>query len=217
MPKIRRPTQDPQRRCTIKAHWIPVATTGKISGQTPTTSRQSYVKNASHFIELLKKETVQPDHLLVSFDVVSLFTNVLVAETLEIIRRKYKPPDHIIDLTKHCLKSTYVIYKDKRYKQIEGVPMGSPFSPVIANLFMEDLETRALQTASHKPKLWLRYVDDTFVIWTHGREQLDGFLDHLNSIHQKIKFTMKTEDNNQLPFLDVLVKKRQDESVGHTV
>ncbi|KAF2896257.1 hypothetical protein ILUMI_09918 [Ignelater luminosus] len=81
---------------------------------------ESYVKNASHFVELLKKETVQPDHLLVNFDVVSLFTNVPVDETLEIIRRKYKPPDHIIDLTKHCLKNTYFIYKDQL--------MGSPLS-----------------------------------------------------------------------------------------
>ncbi|KAF2901707.1 hypothetical protein ILUMI_04486 [Ignelater luminosus] len=95
--------------------------------------------------------------------------------------------------------------------------MGSPLSPVTANLFMEDLKTRALQTASHKPKLWLRCVDDAFVFWTHGREQLNAVLDHLNSIYQKLKFTMEIEDNNQLPFLDVLVKKRQDGSLGHTV
>lgn len=95
--------------------------------------------------------------------------------------------------------------------------MGSPLSPVIANLFMEDLEIRAIQTAPLKPKLWLRYVDDTFVIWTHGREHLNSFLDHLNSIHNKIKFTMEVETDDQLPFLDVLVKKKQGGTLGHTV
>ncbi|KAF2901706.1 hypothetical protein ILUMI_04485, partial [Ignelater luminosus] len=122
--------------------------------------------------------------------------------------------------TKHWKASgenTNRYYKVQRYKQVEEAPMGSPLSPVIANLFMEDLKTPALQTASHKPKLWLRCVDDTFVFWTHGREQLNAFLDHLNSIHQKLKFTMEIEDNNQLPFLDVLVKKRRDGSLGHTV
>ena len=50
--------------------------------------------------------------------------------------------------------------------------MGSPLSPIIANLFMEDLEVRAMQLAILRPSLWLRYVDDTFVIWPHGEEEL---------------------------------------------
>ncbi|KAF2887701.1 hypothetical protein ILUMI_18473 [Ignelater luminosus] len=134
----------------VKIRHTNAQTTGKYLDkqlQTHAEEVESYVKKTGHFIELLKKETVQSDHLLVSFDVVSLFTNVPVGETLKIIRRKHKPPDHIIDLTKHCLKNTYFIYKDERYKQIEGALMGSPLSPVIADLFMEDLETQALQRA----------------------------------------------------------------------
>lgn len=95
--------------------------------------------------------------------------------------------------------------------------MGSPLSPVIANLFMEDFEEKALRTATLKPKLWLRYVDDTFVIWTHGKDRLTEFLNHLNNIHEKIQFTMETEDRGQLPFLDVLVIKKEDGTLGHTV
>ena len=95
--------------------------------------------------------------------------------------------------------------------------MGSPLSPVIANLFLEDLETRALGTYHLKPSLWLRYVDDTFVIWPHGRQSLDLFLDHLNSLHPKIEFTMEVEENNRLAFLDVLVIKKEDGTLAHTV
>lgn len=95
--------------------------------------------------------------------------------------------------------------------------MGSPLSPVVANLFMGAFEEQALENAHLKPSLWLRYVDDTFVIWPHGTDSLGTFLAHLNNIHPRIKFTMETEQNGQLPFLDVLVTRRPDGTLGHSV
>ncbi|XP_072400412.1 uncharacterized protein [Diabrotica undecimpunctata] len=95
--------------------------------------------------------------------------------------------------------------------------MGSPLSPVIANLFMQDIEERAIRTAEYKPKLWLRYVEDTFIIWTHGVDKLTEFLEYINSIHPKIKFTMELESNQQLPFLDVLIIKKENGNIGYTV
>ncbi|XP_074035217.1 uncharacterized protein [Leptinotarsa decemlineata] len=122
----------------------------------------SYVRNADHLIDILKTQTVSPDDILVSFDVTSLFTQVPTGEALEIIKKKYKPEEHIITLAEHCIKNTYFIYNDQRYRQIEGAPMGSPLSPVVANLFMEEIETEAIATSPLKPKLWLRYFDDIF-------------------------------------------------------
>ncbi|KAK9890114.1 hypothetical protein WA026_008924 [Henosepilachna vigintioctopunctata] len=94
--------------------------------------------------------------------------------------------------------------------------MGSPLSPVIANLFMEQFEERAIETSKHKPTTWFRYVDDTFVVWSAGMDKLNDFLRHLNSQHPSIQFTMETEKDQQLPFLDVLVRKRGNK-LGHTV
>ena len=71
--------------------------------------------------------------------------------------------------------------------------MGSPLSPIIANIFMEHSETQAIQSVQLQPSLWLRYVDDTFVIWPHSREELDKFLQHINQQHQNIRFTMVVE------------------------
>ena len=88
--------------------------------------------------------------------------------------------------------------------------MGSPLSPVVAGHFMEDFEQMALVTADRELKLWLRYVDNAFIIWPHGRTQLANFLDHLNGLCEKIQFTMKIEEENQLPFLDVLVKRNEN-------
>ena len=59
--------------------------------------------------------------------------------------------------------------------------MGSPLSPIVANLYMEAFEKRALETSSQKFNLWIRYVDDAFAIWSHGDQALDEFLTHLNS------------------------------------
>ena len=95
--------------------------------------------------------------------------------------------------------------------------MGSSLSPAVANLFMVYFEKKAIETANLKPKLWIRYVDDVFVVWSFGKEKLLNFLDHLNSIHPRIEFTLELEQNNQLPFLDVLVIKTQDGRLEHTV
>ncbi|XP_046406336.1 uncharacterized protein LOC124171238 [Ischnura elegans] len=95
--------------------------------------------------------------------------------------------------------------------------MGSPLSPVMANLFMEDFEAKAIETYQKKPKLWLRYVDDTFVVWPHGAEELDKSLCHLNQQHPRIQFTTEKEEDGKLAFLDVLVKRKGDGRLGHAV
>jgi hypothetical protein len=69
--------------------------------------------------------------------------------------------------------------------------MDSPFSPVIANFFMEDFEKKAKEQATYKPVCWFRYVDDIFFIWPHGQEKLTEFLNHPNGLHKKIQITME--------------------------
>ena len=115
------------------------------------------------------------------------------------------------------METTYFIFDEQFYKQVKGAPMGSPLSPVIANIYMEDFEKKVLESAPLKPRCWYRYVDDTFVIWQHGSEKLNEFLQHLNSVHECIQFTMELESDEKLPFLDVLVYKKANGNLGHTV
>ena len=179
----------------------------------PTAERcASYVRNSQHFIERVKDIVLDPTDLLISFDVTSLFTMIPISEAIESIKKEMNPSSDILDLIQHCLNNTYFSFNGNIYKQVQGAPMGSPISPAVANIFMSDLEKRALDSAPLKPKLWLRYIDDTFIIWNHGREKLKLFLDHLNSVSESIKFTMEVEESNSLPFLDVLVKKNPN---GH--
>ena len=71
--------------------------------------------------------------------------------------------------------------------------MGSPVSPIVANLNMEYLEQKARSTAPHPFKFWCRYMDDTFVI--HKEVNKQDFLQHINSVDPAIKFTV--EDNKE--------------------
>ena len=66
----------------------------------------------------------------------------------------------------------------------------SPLSPIVANLYMEHFEKIVLESNPLQPKLWLRYVNDTFVIkfWPHGQSTLRPLLEHLNSMHTSIQF-----------------------------
>ena len=177
------------------------------------------MKNSAHFVEKISSVKIDSNDCLVSFDVKSLFTQVPVQDALGIIKdrlehdeslsdRTAMTPQQVCSLTELCLRSTYFKHEDQFFVlETEGTAMGSPLSPVVAGLFMEDFEQTALVTADREPKLRLRYVDDTFIIWPHGRTQLVTFLDHLNGLCEKIQFTMEIEEENQLPFLDVLVKR----------
>ena len=82
--------------------------------------------------------------------------------------------------------------------------MDSPISPLVASLFMEQFESKAINTAPNPPWLWLRYVDDTFVI--QQAEHIHQLLQHINSFDKHIQFIAKIlKDNGSSPFLDTLV------------
>jgi Reverse transcriptase (RNA-dependent DNA polymerase). len=97
--------------------------------------------------------------LMVSFDMVSLFTKVPIADSLELF--SYHFEDDVQALFKHILISTYFGFEGKFYEQTDGIAMGSPLSPATAKFFMEDFEKKVLEQETHKPVCFFWYVDDT--------------------------------------------------------
>ena len=90
--------------------------------------------------------------------------------------------------------------------------MGSPLIPIVANIFMEQFEKEALETAPHPPSLWKRFVDDTFVILE--AKYKDEFFHHINSLDTNIKFTAETSKaDGSIPFLDTLITPKRDGSL----
>ena len=93
--------------------------------------------------------------------------------------------------------------------------MGSPISPLIASLFMKEFEVKALSTCPHTPSLWLRFVDDTFVIIKAEHSQ--ELLHHFDSQDLHIHFTVEPTQQGSLPFLDTLVTTQPNNTFSTTV
>ena len=109
------------------------------------------------------------------------------------------------------LHTTYFSFQGQFYEQV-GVAMGSPVSPIMANLYMEHFERTALRTAT-TPKLWLRYVDDTFVIQQEEHKQ--NFLEHISNVDPAITFSVENnQQDGAITFLDTIVKPQADNTVS---
>ena len=162
-----------------------------------------------------------------TYDVSALFTSIFIDTTINMIKKQLEDDKdlhsrtnmtikHICFLLEFCLKNTYFKFNGKFYEQKEGAAMGSPISPIVANLFMEDLEAKAIRTSSSPPKIWRRFVDDTFTIIK--KKNKNSFLQHLNSMHPSIKFTCEEEnEDGSMPFLDILITPAEDGSLNTSV
>lgn len=188
---------------------------GNISG--------SHLRNSGDLKERLSSVSFK-NKKLVSFDVTSLFTEVPVNEALDAVRTAIAstnvelplPEGDFIQLVELCVRFNLFEYDGDEFRQIHGMAMGSPLSAVMASLFMEVLESGPIREVIGRHVTWLRYVDDTLVILPR-RTDTTRLLERLNSIHDRIKFTMEEEGNdNTIPFLDTRIHRR-DDSVAFSV
>ena len=170
--------------------------------------------NSAWFAEEISNVDIQDDEVMLSFDVVSLFTAIPVDKACDYIHKKLLKDEtlssrtsldsnEIISLLNFVLSNNYFVYDDKIYKQIHGCGMGSPVSPVVASLCMEAIEEVAIHSSEVQPKVWKRYVDDSFCIIK--RSAVSSFHTTLNSIDPHISFTIEEESDQQIAFLDTLV------------
>jgi len=177
----------------------------------------SHINNSLQLIEKLSGLHIPDDHCLASFDVISLFTNVPIDMVLLSVREKWDfikahtslPLDEFILSLRFVLESTYFLFNKKVYKQTFGTPMGSPLSPVVADLVLQKLELSILDDFPFKPIFYFRYVDD--IALSVPRTFIDCLLDKFNSFHHRLKFTMEMGgDGNHLNFLDLTIIKKNN-------
>ena len=98
----------------------------------------------------------------------------------------------------------YFEFNGEHYLQIGGTAMGTALAPNYANLFMGKFETKALGNYHLKPLIWKRFIDDIFIVWTHGQNELNKFVEYLNGLHTTIKFTSECS-TKEVSFLDTTV------------
>lgn len=224
-----RPIVDCTGAVTYQTSKFIVTLLRSLVGKTP-----QHCKNSQELAKELASVTVEKDEELISNDVVSLFTKTPVSPTLDITRKRLQKDkglrkrtklsvEDIMNLLVFTTKNTYFQFNGKIYRQKEGFAMGDPLSAVMANLFMEDLEQQALDTAPVECaiSLWKRYVDD--IINKIKRGQAQKLNDHLNQIDPtgNIKFTHERateiikmkEILSELPFLDIKLIVNPDGSI----
>ena len=174
------------------------------------------ISNTASFLADIREEKFSSSVVFASFDVVSLFTNIPIKETIQIATDKLcssnNPPvlckNTFTKLLDIACSDLIFLFDSKLYKQIDGCSMGRSLSPTLANIFMCNFEDQCLVTCPGdlKPIYYRRYVDDCFLVFK-DKEHVELFATYINSKHPNIKFTYEIEENNCLPFLDCLLSK----------
>ena len=179
----------------------------------------SYIKDTGHFLKSLRDlgETFPDDTLLFTLDVISLYTNIpneegrrAVAFWLSRLRpHRLIPPNQptnttLLSLLKMVLEMNNFQFNGENFLQIGGTAMGTRVAATLANLFMGYFEVKHVYTYKLQPTLWVRFIDDIFLIWPHGKTELESFLTHLSKVHSSIKF-MSEYSEKEIPFLETKV------------
>ena len=171
----------------------------------------SHLKHSGALLKRIKNLTTKTKKL-VSFDVVSLYTNVPVEKSISLLSNYLHtnniklqiPTKEIIRLCTLCTNQTFFQFNNELFKQQSGLPMGSPLSGVLACLYLEFLERDYIKKILPKNCTYTRYIDDILFICPK-RTNIEDLLQKLNNIDNNIQFTCENENNGTLPFLDVLI------------
>ena len=115
-------------------------------------------------------------------------------------------------MNSYCfLKNTTFKFGDFYFKQINGVAMGSPLAPALAEVFLRNLENKFINIPLNPLKIlfYYRFVDDIFVILPEDIDE-NVFLNNFINFHKNLKFTFEKEVNGTLSFLDVSISKNNE-------
>ena len=149
---------------------------------------------------------------LASLDIKSLYTNILVDKCIERLHNHLRksnstfllPISKLIKICTLCTSHCYFQYNNIFCKQKFGLPMESPFSGILARIFIEFLESGPFKCIIPNTAHYFRYINNILLIYPQDLS-LHSITDRLNNVEPSIKFTYELEYNSTLPFLDILL------------
>ena len=149
---------------------------------------------------------------MISFDVSDMYPSLPKQDAITEVARRINEENFKPSMNKKALIELVIISVEfmsfscngQYFDQKDGLFIGSPTSPAFAELYIQRVEEIHVYRMIHTPRLWLRKVDDTFVITKYDKRET---LDELNKFNCKVQFTYESTTNNTLPFLDCLIKK----------
>ncbi|XP_044745148.1 uncharacterized protein LOC123307011 [Coccinella septempunctata] len=182
----------------------------------PVTTTFNYkVKSSFEFVKNLNNVQLPDHYKLISLDVISLFTNIPKGLVLSTLSKRWSyisaytniPKKIFLEMIEFYFDSSYFSFGGNIYLQLDGSAMGNPLSPILAEIAMDELVSSVLANLPFVlPFFWL-YVDDS--ITAVPEEEFDTILDYFNAFNPKLQFTMETERDNKLAFLDVEVHRKE--------
>ena len=184
----------------------------------PLAENQFTIKNSYEFRQEIENIPNCDSLIMASFDIKDLYTNVPISETINICMDLVSqrnlvdlPPDLFKKLVELSVYNNTFCFNGKFYKQNDGLGMGLPLSPTLANMFLCFHETNWLSAcpSDFKPVFYKRYIDDTFLLFK-SEAHINKFKDYLNSKHPNIMFTSEVETNNKISFLDCSVLRSEN-------
>ena len=144
---------------------------------------ESYIKDTSDFLNKIKNVNAIPENaILVTADMVGFYPSIPHQDGLEALRealdkRKTQKvaTGKLVKMAEFALKNNYFQFSDKVYQQISGIAMSTKLAPPYACIFIDQVESKFLQTKTFQPLVWFRCIDNIFFIWTHGENSLKNF------------------------------------------
>ena len=181
---------------------------------------RSYIQNTNDFLKKIANLPPLLDYLILcTIDVVGPSPNIpheegliAIRKTLDTRKDKIISIDSLIELAECVLENNIFEHDKSVFKQLRETAIGTKMAPPYAIIFMDSLEEDILSNSLLKPLVWWRYIDDIFMMWEHGEEELQKFLETLNCYHPTIKFTAEYS-RAKINFLDVTVIKKGNQLV----
>ena len=173
----------------------------------------AYVRDSTDFLNKIKPSKVNHQTIIATLDISSMYTNIDHISGLAAVQEAFddnpnprRPDAEVLKLLEISLTRNDFSFNGETFLQKIGTAMGARYAPSYANIFMAKFERDVHKKCYLLPDIYLRFLDDIFILFRHGASNFKTYLEILNSHHKNIKFTARSESISN-DFLDLTIFK----------